>query len=77
MIRKIFLTLFLVQLVAYVTTVIGCITDGVVIGSFLGTDAMSAYGLATPKLQKPVPVSGSCLLPITPPMTGRNSISAV
>ena len=50
MIRKIFLTLFLVQLVAYVTTVIGVITDGVVIGSFLGTDSMSAYGLATPFL---------------------------
>ena len=33
----------------------------------------SLGGRTYSKLQKPVPVSGSCLLPITPPMTGRKS----
>ncbi|MBQ6401909.1 MAG: ATP-binding protein [Firmicutes bacterium] len=50
MIRKIFLTFFSVQLITYVTTIIGNIIDGIVTGSFLGTSALAAYGLATPFL---------------------------
>lgn len=50
MIRKIFLTFFFVQLITYVTTIIGNIIDGIVTGRFLGTDALSGYGLATPFL---------------------------
>lgn len=50
MIRKIFLTFFLVQLITYVTTIVGNIIDGMVTGSFLGTSALAAYGLVTPFL---------------------------
>ena len=50
MIRKIFLTFFFVQLITYVTTIVGNIIDGMVTGSFLGTNALAAYGLVTPFL---------------------------
>lgn len=50
MIRKIFLTFFVVQLITYATTIIGNIIDGIVTGSFLGTNALAAYGLDTPFL---------------------------
>lgn len=50
MIKKIFLTSFAVQLVTYVTTIIGMTVDGIVTGSFLGTNALAAYGLVTPLL---------------------------
>lgn len=50
MIRKIFLTFFIVQLITYVTTIIGNIIDGIVTGTYLGAEALAAYGLATPFL---------------------------
>ena len=50
MIRRIFITFFGVQMITYVTTVLGNIVDGIVTGRFLGADALSAYGLATPFL---------------------------
>lgn len=50
MIKKIFLTFFMVQMVTYLTTIIGNLIDGIVTGKFLGTDALAAYGLCTPFL---------------------------
>ncbi len=37
-------------MITYVITIIGNIIDGIVTGSFLGTSALAAYGLATPFL---------------------------
>lgn len=50
MIKKIFLTFFIVQLITFVTTIVGILVDGMVTGRFLGTDAMAAYGMVTPFL---------------------------
>lgn len=48
MIRKIFRNALLVQIVACIVGVIGMVVDGAVTGSSLGTEAMAAYGFATP-----------------------------
>ena len=50
MIKKVFLTTFFVQLASFFTTIIGMTVDGIVTGSFLGADALAAYGLVTPFL---------------------------
>lgn len=45
---KMFRNALMVQIVAVIVGVIGMVVDGAVTGSCLGTDAMAAYGFATP-----------------------------
>ena len=50
MIQRVFLISFVVQLITYLTTILGMTVDGIVTGSFLGPDCLAAYGLITPLL---------------------------
>ncbi len=50
LVKKMFLSTMLVQIVTSVTGVIGMVVDGAVTGSLLGQECMAAYGLVTPIL---------------------------
>ena len=48
LVRRMFLGALLVQIISAITGVIGMVVDGAVIGSMLGSESMTAYGLVTP-----------------------------
>ncbi|MBO4692993.1 MAG: ATP-binding protein [Clostridia bacterium] len=50
MIKKVFRQMLITQIVSAMTVMICMLIDSIMIGRFLGVDAMSAYGLATPVL---------------------------
>ena len=50
MIRKLFRQMLITQIISSMTVMICMLVDSVMIGRFLGVDAMTAYGLATPIL---------------------------
>ena len=50
MIKRIFRQMLLTQIISSMTVMICMLVDSVMIGRFLGVDAMTAYGLATPIL---------------------------
>ncbi|MBR7011221.1 MAG: ATP-binding protein [Oscillospiraceae bacterium] len=50
MIKKVFRQMLLTQVISSMTVMICMVIDSIMIGRFLGVDAMSAYGLATPVL---------------------------
>ena len=50
MLKKVFRQMLLTQIVSSMTVMICMVIDSIMIGRFLGVDAMSAYGLATPVL---------------------------
>lgn len=62
MVRKAFKSALLIQIIAAVVGVIGMVVDGAVTGSCLGTEAMAAFGLATPAVTVFVACSGVCEL---------------
>ncbi len=47
-VKKMFQSVMLVQVLSAVTAFVGSVVDGIVIGSFLGVKAMAAYGIAVP-----------------------------
>lgn len=47
-IRKLYKSSLLVMILTILTSTIGMLVDGLIISSFLGTEAMAAYGLASP-----------------------------
>ena len=50
MIRKVFRQMLVAQILSAMTVMICMLIDSIMIGRFLGVDAMTAYGLATPVL---------------------------
>ena len=50
MIKKLFRRMLLTQIISSMTVTVCMLIDSIMIGRFLGVDAMSAYGLATPLL---------------------------
>ena len=50
MLKKLFRQMLLTQIVSGMTVMICMVIDSIMIGRFLGVDAMSAYGLASPVL---------------------------
>ena len=50
MIKKLFRQMLLTQIVSSMTVTLCMLIDSIIIGRFLGVDAMSAYGLASPLL---------------------------
>ena len=58
-IRKLFVSTFIVQLVSMLSTTINSIIDGMVIGKCLGLQSMTAYGYVTPVI---LVVSALCVL---------------
>ena len=57
-INKLFRNSVITIIAAAVATMIGVIVDGVVIGRFLGTDSMAAYGLVAPVINLATAFSG-------------------
>lgn len=62
LVKKLFYNALLVQIVAGIVGVIGMVVDGAIIGSCLGTEAMAAYGFATPLATIFVACAGVCEL---------------
>ena len=50
MVKKIFKQMMVTQIISGMTVMIGMLLDSLTIGRFIGVDAMTAYGLATPVL---------------------------
>ena len=50
MIKKLFKQMLLTQILSAMTVTLCMLIDSIMIGRFLGVDAMSAYGLSTPVL---------------------------
>lgn len=62
MVKKAFRNALLIQIIAGVVGVIGMVIDGAIIGSCLGTEAMAAFGLASPVVMIFVACSSVCEL---------------
>lgn len=60
MVKKAFRNALLIQIIAGIVGVIGMVVDGAVTGSCLGTDAMAAFGLASPVIMIFVACSSVC-----------------
>ena len=50
MIRRLFRQMMVTQIVSSMTVTLCMLIDSIMIGRFLGTDAMAAYGFCTPVL---------------------------
>ena len=62
MVKKAFKSALLIQIIAGIVGVIGMVVDGAITGRCLGTEAMAAFGLATPVVTIFVACSGVCEL---------------
>lgn len=62
MVKKAFRNALLIQIIAGIVGVIGMVVDGAITGSCLGTEAMAAFGLASPVVMLFVACSSVCEL---------------